>query len=328
MAGHIVTPYEVKAKRKHARTNKDTLLLLASLATDRTVDFLDAVESNLVSVESLASTDGTRTVECVEVSRAGDALAMVFAADVSGEREVVHDGALPGRPVVFTKGNKHVTRFYSCCLLWRPPSGTSGILLVHSPWARGGSKAQVLKLVQRAVDCSGAKAKISADPMIPAKALKRILRQANATKITYSRSTGVTSTFGENDVKASAQAEIDLVVKGSDSVPFRDALTRALKGTTNREKLFTVSVRDGEDGGYKEETFEDVAIDITTPGGSRRYSMKDNTLPTMGFNLTPEFNNVYYGLPEGGSEWAAELLAGITPHLVRRAEEVRIDIEA
>lgn len=328
MAGHIVTPYEVKAKRKHARTNKDTDLLLASLATDGTIDLLDAVESHLVNVETLTSTDGTRTVECVEVRRTGDALAMVFAADVSGEREVVHDGELPGRPVVFTKGNKHVTRFYSCCLLWRPPSGTSGILLVHSPWARGGSKAQVLKLVQRAVDCSGAKAKISADPMIPAKALERILRQANATKITYTRSTGVTSTFGESDERASAQAEIDLVVKGSGSLPFRDALTKALKATTSREKLFTVRVRDGESGVYRDETFDDVAIDITTPGGSRRYSMKENTLPTMGFNLTPEFNNVYFGLPEGGSEWAAELLSGVMPHLVRRAEEVRIDLEA
>lgn len=328
MAGHLITPYEVTATRKHARKEKDKLLLLASLGKDMTIDLLDAVETNLPKVEPLTSADGTRTVECAEVRRKGDALAMIFASDVSGEREVVHDGVAAGRPVVFTKGKKHVTRFYSCCLLFRPPSGTSGILLIHSPWGRGGSKSQVVLLIQRAIDqVEGAKAKISAAPMVPAKALERILRQANATKITYTRSTGVTSTFGEARRQASAPAEIDLVVKGSTSVPFRDALAAALRATKSREKLFTVRVRDDDvDGGYREETFDDVAIDITTPGGIRRYSMKQNTLPTMGFNLTPEINSVYFALPDGGADWPTQLLDGVVPHLEKRAREVLTDL--
>lgn len=325
MSGHLVTPYEVTATRKYARQEKREFLLLASIAKDVTVDLLDAAEGNITGVQPLKSTDGTRTVACVEAERIGDSVGMVFAADVSGEREVVHDGDLPGRPVVFTKGNKHVTRFYSCCLLWRPPSGTSGILLVHSPWGRGGSKAQVVQLVQRAVDSADAKAQIHADPVIPAKALDRILRNAKATKITYTRATGVTSTFGNAAQQASAPAEIDLVVKGSNSIPFRDALAAALKATTtNREKLFTVRVRDGNS--YRDETFDDVAIDITTPGGTRRYSMKHETLPTIGFNLTPEINAIYYGLPDGGQDWARDLLSGALPHLIKRVEEVQRDL--
>lgn len=71
MAGHIVTPYEVKARRKHARTNKDSLLLLASLAIDGAVDLLDAVEANLVSVEALTSMDGTRCCEDNTAPNAG-----------------------------------------------------------------------------------------------------------------------------------------------------------------------------------------------------------------------------------------------------------------
>ena len=328
MAGHLVTPYEVTATRKHARSDKDKPLILSSIGKGVTVDLLDAVESNVCQVEPLKSTDETRTVECVEVRRNGDAVAMVFASDISGEREVVHDAALPGRPVVFTKGSKHVTRFYSCCLLSRPASGTSGVLLVHSPWGRGGSKSQVVRLVQRAVDrTEGAKAKISADALIPAKALDRILRQARTTRITYTRSTGVTSTFGEEAPRASAPAEIDLVVKGSNSVPFRDALAAALRATKNREKLFTVRVRDdAADGGYREETFDDVAVDIATAGGVRRYSMREDSLPTMGFNLTSEINAVYYGLPEGGTDWPVQLLNGVLPHLETRLQEVLIDI--
>ncbi len=184
-----------------------------------------------------------------------------------------------------------------------------------------------MRLIQHAVDqTEGPKAKVSADPMIPAKALERMLRQANATKITYTRTTGITSTFGDSKQRASAPAEVDLVVKGSDSIPFRNALTAALKLTANREKLFTVRVRDDDTGGYREETFDDVAIDIATAGGVRRYSMKQNTLPTMGFNLTPEINSVYFGLPDGGKEWSTQLLDGVLPHLHRKAKEVASDL--
>ncbi len=100
MAGHLVTPYEVTVTRKHARTDKRKPLLLASIGKDMTIDLLDAVETNLTLVEPLKSSDEARTVECVEVRRKVDALAMVFASDVSGEREVVHDGGAVGRPVV------------------------------------------------------------------------------------------------------------------------------------------------------------------------------------------------------------------------------------
>lgn len=325
MAGHVVTPYEVTATRKFARKNKDTPLELASIGEGVTVDLLDAVDSNILGIEPLKSTDGSRRVTCAEMRRNNDTLAMVFAADVSGEREVVHDGADPARPVIFTKGDQDVTRFYSCCLLWRPAPGTAGILLVHSPWGRGGSRSQIVRLIQRAVDqTEGAKAKISADALVPAKILARILRQAKATKITYRRTTGITSTFGDAQERKSAPAEIDLVVKGSGSIPYRDALAAALKATANREKLFTVRVRN-DDGGYREETFDDVAIDIPTAGGTRRYSMRDDTLPTIGFNLTPEINSIYYGLPDGGVGWPKLLLDGVVPLLQRRLTEVRTD---
>jgi hypothetical protein len=330
MAGHMVTPYELTATRKHARKEKDEKLLLAAIGKDSVIDLLDAAEAHLTSVAPVVYSDKTRTVSAVAVARDGDALGMVFASDVSGEREVVHDGAVPGRPVVFTKHDKHVTRFYSCCLLWRPPSGDAGLLLMHSPWGRGGSKANVLALVQRAVDAEkGTKAKLHADPMIPAKALDRFLRKAEATKIVYTRSTGVRSSFDDNSTTQSARAEMGLVVKGTDTLPYRDALAKALKKNASRDKLFTLRVRDetSEDG-YREETFDDVYVDISTPGGNRRYSMKKDTIPTIGFNRTPEVNSVYYGLPDDDADgsWASGLLEGVMPHLIKVVGEVQADL--
>lgn len=292
MAGHTVTPYNVTAVRKHARAKetKEKALPLASIGKDAPVDLLDAVQARLLDVEPVVSGDSSQTFRPVAIERGtgmrSDRVAMLFATDVSGEREVVHDES-PERKVIFTKDGKHVTRFYSNCLLWRPADETAGVLLIHLPWGRGGSRAHVLKLMQRAVDATeGAKAKLRVDPMIPQKMLARWLRRANATRITYTRTTGVTTTFGQT--RASAQAELDLVVKGSATAGFRDALTKALQASASRDRLFTLSVRDeNAEGGLREETFEDVSVDIPIAGGVRRYSMRDDTVPTVGFNMTP-----------------------------------------
>lgn len=331
MSGHTVTPYELTAVRKHVRLKgkEPEPLLLASIAKDRTIDLLDAIASHVEAVSAVTSSDETRAVSCVETRRDGNALLLVIAQDVSGEREVVLDGDDPQRPVVFTKGEKHVTRIHSCCMVWRPASGTAGLLLMHSPWNRGGSRASVLRLIQRAVDAEeGAKAKLHADPMIPAKALERLLRQAKATRITYSKAAGVRTEFDDNGLVTSAPAELDLVVRGSDSVPFRDALASALRKPANRQKLFTIKVRDDDaDGGYREETFDDVEVAIETAAGSKTYSIAQNTVPTMGFNITSEVNHVYAGLPEDdeGRGWPALLLDGLSGRLAAIAAEVTAD---
>lgn len=319
MAGHIVTPYEVIATRKGARKNKDEPLLLAALGKDVSLDLLDLVETNICKVPPCVNGDKTSSTRCVAVERTGDSVLMVFDAGRSGEREVVRDNS-PKRKVVFTKQNDHIGSYYSSALLWRPPSGTAAVLLVHSPWGRGGSKGQVLQLLQRAVNVEElAAAKLRANPMIPAKELAKILRAAKSTRITYTKSTGVTSTFDGASGKKSAPAEIDLVVKGSGSIPFRDELTRALKATANKDKFFTLSVRDeAVDGGYREETFDDVTIDIQTSAGSKRYSMRNETVPTLGFNLTSEFNEVYSALPKEAArvdEWPDLILKGAKKYL-------------
>ncbi len=328
MASHLVTPYELTATRQRARKNKDTPLLLSALGQDVTVDLLDVVDANICSVEPYTNSDKTGSVRCVERIRSGDSISMVFDSGLSGQREVVHDGSDPNQPVVFTKNPTHVASSYSVCLLWRPPTGNSGILLMHSPWGRGGSKGQVLSLLQRAVNREElAKAKLKASAMVPAKALERILRQANATKITYSRSTGVSSTFGASRTQKSAPAELDLVVKGTNSIPFRDELTKAVKASANRDKLFSLDVRDDDaEGGYRSETFDDVTIEIPTSGGVKSYSMKNDSIPSLGFNLTSEINDVYYGLPDGQTkDWPPLLLEGVTPLLTKVLAELDLD---
>jgi aspartate 1-decarboxylase len=324
LSGHTITPYDVTATRKRAKKDKDVLLPLAAIGKDTSVDVLEAIDEHILDTAPLISADKSHEFRAVGVARGtgkrSDRVLILFASDVSGEREVVQDEQ---RNVVFTKDGNHVTRIYSCCLLWRPADETSGVLLIHSPWGRGGSRAQVVTLMQRAIDATdGAKAKLRADPMIPKKMLERWLRQANATKITYSKTTGVTTTFGTN--RASAEAELDLVVKGSNSAPFRDALVAALRASANREKLYTLRVRD-DDGKYEEETFDDVAVDIATAGGVRRYSMRENTVPTVSFNMTPEFNNLYYGLPDDADEWPDLLVEGAAEHLDKRLQDVLMD---
>jgi hypothetical protein len=326
MSGHRVTPFALTATKKFAREKKDEPILLASIGKDRTIDLLDAVDAHLTSVQPVARGDGSLTVQCLRTQRDGDYLSMIFAADVTGEREVVRDGVK--QTVVFTKGKDDVTRTYSAGLIWRPPGGTEGLLLVHSPWGRGGNRFQILTLLQRAVTAEeGAIAKVHADPIIPAKALDRILRNANATRITYVKSKRITSTMDGSS--QSTRAEMDLVVKGSDSIPYRDALARALKASANREKLFTLQMPDEDDPTeVRDETFDDVFIDIATGGGNKRYSMRRETIPTISKDLTPEINNIYFGLgnDDDAASWADGLLSEVPLYLKRFANEVQVDL--
>lgn len=330
MSGHRVTPYEVTATRKHVKNEqeKGKPLLLASIAKDEALDLLDAVENHLLAVEPMVSADKSRTLLPIRALRSGDGVGMVFATDITGEREVVHDGTLPTRPVRFTKGKTDVTRFYSCSLLWRPPGGTRGLLLVHSPWSRGGSRNHILTLLQRAVDSEpAAKAKVRADAIIPASVLRRIVRNANATKITYAKQKRITSTFAKAATSStSTQAEMDLVVKGSMTAPYRDALSNALRATANKDKdtLFTIRVGEGDEA--REETFDDVTVEFETATGSKRYSMRDESIPTASYDQTSKINAIYFGLPENAVTWPDELLRDVIPLLTGIADEVRSEM--
>jgi hypothetical protein len=327
MAGHTITPYELTATRKFVRdkAKRSELLPLASLSSDSTIDLLDVVEQNVLDVAGSHSSDKTRETTCVAARRNNDVVTMVFACDISGEREVVRDAESAGRPVVFTKGENHVAQFLSICMLWRPSGGTDGVLLIHSPWGRGGSKAHIIGVLQRAVDAHpDAKAKLHADPKVPADVLEQLLQRANATKVTYTRRTGITSDFSQAAANpASAPAEMELVVRGAESLPFRDAFAAALKRKADREKLFTVKVRDG-DGGYEEQRFDDVEVEIQTGAGKRTYSIARDTIPTMGFDLTSEINAIYYSLPDDEhSGWPETLLDEGAKHLERVLAHVR-----
>jgi hypothetical protein len=109
---------------------------------------------------------------------------------------------------------------------------------------------------------------------------------------------------------------MELVVAGSDTIPFRDALQAALKSTKNKSGLFKIRVREDGADQFRDETFDDVLIDLATGGGIKRYSMAKDTIPTVSFDRTPEINNLYYALPEGADmDWAKQLLTGVTPIL-------------
>lgn len=325
MAGHHLTPYDLTATRARARKNKDQKLLLASLSDKTTIDLLDLISANIRTVAPVQSADGSRTVRCVAATRNDDVVRMVFAADLVGEREVVHDGDDDERPAVFEKRKTHITRYFSVATLWRPSDGETGILLVHSPWGRGGSKGQILTLLQRSVSIDPlARAKLHADPKIPGAVLRRILDTAQSTKITYLRHTGVTSEFDAAVGQKSAAAEMALVIKGSDSLPFRDALTAALRTGKSREKFFTIQVRDDDTGDLRTETFDDVEVDVRTGGGVKTYSLRKDTFPTLGFDYTPEINAVYWALPSDEYEkWPMGLLDGTSGVFDRLLAEVR-----
>lgn len=321
MAGHTVTPYSVIAKRKHARGERDNLLL-ASLSPGGTVDLLDVVAEHITAVDPQVSTDGATTIRCEVAERKGDSVMMVIAIEVTGEQEIVRRAG--DREVVLVKEREHITQYYSCALLWRPPSGTEGMLLTHSPWGRGGRRTAIAKLIQRAVNVDGdTKALIKTDTLVPAAVLERYLRQAKATRIIYSKGTGITSTFGGK--RASTPAEVDLVVKGSDSAGFRDQLSKVLKQRkeASLEGLFRIQVRDPDGGGYREEEFDDVSVDIPVLGGVRRYSLKKNTVPTLGFDATEAITSAYHDLAGSGEgEWAERLLRSVRPKLEQFREEL------
>lgn len=318
MAGHSITPYELHATRKWPLQEEDKerkLLLAQELVREGSLDLLDALEDNLADVAPTISTDKTRTVSCVDLDRRGDVLDMVFACDVSGEREVVRDPA--EGLVVFMKGPNHTARYFSCCSVWRATDGDTGLMVVHSPWGRGGSKNQILSVLQRAVNAEdGAKAKLRANPKIPHDVLETWLANLNATKITYRKDKGIRSQFANVSGKRSAAAEMALVVKGTETLPYRDALKRALQGSTNRDKLFTVEMREAGDA-YADETFDDVEVSITHGDGrSTTYSIGRDTVPTMGFDYTKELSKVYLALPEeDDGDWPVQLRKGATPFM-------------
>lgn len=312
MAGHRVTPFELYATRKRPRHDEDGeahLLLAAELVRedDGTLDLLDAIQHNIGDVEPYVTRDGSHTVRCLDVRRRPDRVDLIFACDVEGEREVVRNRE--EGVVVLIKGPEHVARFYSCVTVWRPADGDTGILLVHSPYGRGGSKSQILALLQRAVnEEEGARAKLHAHPKVPHDVLKMLLRRARSTRIAYRKTKAIRSRFSNTTGLRSAPAEMELVVKGSDSVPYRDALEHALRNASNRDAFYTVQVRD-PDGEFHEEVFDDVAISLVSPDGSTKtYSVAQDSVPTMGFDVTEEMIRVFRELPaDDDAEWPAEL---------------------
>lgn len=326
MSGHRIGSFELTATRSRARgKDKDDLLLLAALNEENPVDLLDALEEHILDVDHYSGSDGTMQIRPQARQRVDDVLEITFSVDISGVQEIIRDGTLDGMPIKAVKGKDDVARLFSCCALWRPPSGDRGILLVHSPWGRGGSKTVILRLLQRAVNkVVEAKAKLHADPLIPSSAVDRLLRNADATKIVYSRNTGIRSTFGNKSTTHSASAEMDLVIKGSDSRPYRDALRSALRSTGDREQFYTVRLRDGLDGdGYHEETFDEVEVVFADAAGSTKYSMSSNTIPRVSHELTNQINGVYYGLAdEDEADWARQLMEGVSPHLHRLIESI------
>lgn len=324
MTGHTVTPYEISATRAHARSNKDVKLLLASLGEKTTVDVLDALSNSLATVDPIEPKIDSRGVRCVLTDRDGDKLWLVFAVDYIGQREIVQDGDDPAHPAVFEKNGKHISRFFSVGLIWRPDDGEEGVMLIHSPWGRGGTRSQIMTLLQRSVAATpGAKAKLHSRAMVPEAVVRRIVSNLNSTRVTYVKDTGVQSTFGANSGKKSAPAEMSITVKGSATIPYRDALAAALRSKRNRDGLFVIDVRD-EDGGYTTETFDDVQIAVKTASGTREYSLRDETLPTIGFNLTPEINSAYAALPENEhAKWPGELLAATKRHFLDVLGDVR-----
>jgi hypothetical protein len=288
MAGHTITPYELYATRKRPRKEEDgtkRLLLAAELTRDGTLDLLDVLSDHVLEAAPSVANDQSRSVTCVDVHRHGEMLDLVFACDVTGEREVVRDPA--EGVVVFMKDAKHVARYFSCCRVWRPANGDQGLVLIHSPWGRGGSKNQILAVLQRAVNAEeGAAAKLRAHPKIPQEVLEEWLKTLNATKITYLKPKGIRSRFETVAGARSAPAEMAVVVKGSDTIPFRDALTHAFRASQDRQAFFTVEMRNS-DGSYSDEKFEDVEITIDLGAGHlRTYSMRKETVPTVGFDLT------------------------------------------
>lgn len=318
MSGHMVTPYELTARRKRARgAQKNSHLLLASVSDEETIDLLDLVDTSILEIEPLRR-DDEWVLQCVGKQRQQDSLSLVFAVDVSGERESIRDRTKPGRPRVFDKGKDHIARFYATALLYRPPDGTEGRLLLHSPWGRGGTRTQVTKLLQNAANQEPkAKAQLETSAIVPRQIIERFLRNAKNTRITYTKPKGITSEFEGRS--HGTRAEMGLVVKGTDTIPYRDALQAALRSPRNRDGLYTVRMRDdsSDDAGvYREERFDDVIIDLQTGTGLKRYSLRDQTIPTASFDLTSEINLIYYALPDDDdTDWANLLLQGVTPLL-------------
>lgn len=337
MALHKYTPYKITAEKLYDRgAGPAPRLELAALGGDEPVDLLDALTSNLIGLPPVANQSKTQRMRCVDLLRTRDYLHLVFAHDYSGERELVFDvaegaeGEDDASEVVFLKEDKHVARIHSCCTIWRPSSAkddpTTGIILIHSPWGRAGSRALTGKLLQKALRQHEPKpkARLHLDPLVSDEALRRIIDTADATKIRYSKTKWLRSDFASpNGGQQSVESEMSLIVKGADATPFRDALRGALRNSDRRSSLFTVEVRDGD--GFDEETFDDVEITFAAGSGNTTYSLAKNAVPTMGYNLSGDVQSVYAALPpeERGEDWPSLILSGLADRLQRLAREVR-----
>lgn len=323
MSSHRLTPFELTATRKFVRDEKkkNQRLLLASLSTERTVDLLDEIEANAGEIEPIASNAGAKTIRPAALKRDGNFLHLAMSMDVSGEREVIYQ---EGAPLPILKDRQDVARLFALASVYRPDDADSGIVLFHSPWGRGGTRANLRAMLQRCLDVDkSTKAKLALAPMVPAKSVERLLRQAEATRIVYQKSKGIRSSF--NNQQKSAPAEMALVVKGSSSKGYRDSLRAAIRDVNDRRQFFTVQTRD-DDGTYTEEEFDDVAIDLVTDAGVKRYSLAEDRLPTVSFDLTADINKIYFSLPEDKpDEWGSRLLDGVHQQLRRLIEGVHRD---
>lgn len=342
MALHKYTPYQVTAERlNHRGKDGAPRLELAALGGDQPVDLLDALEANLVGLPPINNQAKTQKMRCVDVRRSGDYLHMVFAHDYSGERELVldvaegEDGGEGVAKVVFLKEDQHVARIYSCCTVWRPSSPADdpcvGVLLIHSPWGRAGSRSMTGRLLQKALRAHdpAPKAKLKLDALVTDAALQNIINTADATRIRYTKSKRLRSSFANPDGgHQSVESEMSLVVKGADATPFRDALRGALRSADKRSSLFTVEIRDGE--AFEEETFDDVEVTFTTGSGNTTYSLKKDNVPTMGYDLSSDVQSVYAILPpeERGDNWPRLILDGLVERLQRLATEVSRGLKA
>src|SRR5262249_28228714 len=154
----------------------------ATVFERESVDLLDAIVANHVVAnepkkrprradgddESPPKQHEHRTVHLLRAQRDGDHVDLVYAADFHGNRELeMKDGE-----VVFEKLTEHVTRIFGVASVWRHPTEPRSVLLVHTPWSRGGGSTRLIQLLTRCVRLAGSSANIEHNPMITASELR------------------------------------------------------------------------------------------------------------------------------------------------------------
>lgn len=118
MSGHTITPYELRATRLGARADKDALLRLSLLARDNDDvadhhDIRDALLTHAPHVHPYVSSDKRKSTTCVLARAVGnDSVAMVFATDITGEKEIFRDMEQDGAPIAFVRTARHSGRIY------------------------------------------------------------------------------------------------------------------------------------------------------------------------------------------------------------------------